>query len=696
MEALNITPDGKHSKKPYDLSNFNTDHCKGGQITVLGVRDTVPDSNYRMSVDSLTKTLLCNTANFAHMKENFYFVHVPLALISRNAYQMLVQRQQKYSALNMDIQQFPVFNLSDVVRRCVFIGSLPYDLLPSKWADVHGFNIGSNAIRLLDELGYGYFGDFLMYQRDYVSNYVSEHPDTTFDELQLAWNQSEESAGSVNKLLKDKLDGLLPSVARIASYQCVWYNFFRNDIYDNSVGAEIFNFDDVTYTTAGGSSVNYDVTVSANRGLDNFIIQCLQMRYNPNKKDLFMSSMPGTQFGAVSTVSLMDNVLLDVNVPSLTTGLVDSGSNTTYLFNQSKTNPLGTLSVLPPDSDSGEYGRVVSDYAPSALESNVWVDSNHTHTIASGTYSSAISSGTSLFDVLSLVESQAIQKWRQKSMLAGNKTIDQFRAHHGVVPRHLIDHLPDFIGSVDNEITIKEITSQANTLNAEEGENNLGEIRGRGYAVSDNRIFNFYSDDYGVLLLLHAIVPENTYSSYGLEKGNMMVYYNDFFQQEYENIGLETVPKILLNTMARYPFPELVHGRGLDDFADALDEGNIGYAPRNYGYKQYPSKVHGLFNPSRGFAGFNQASLDIFGYSDLQSFVLTRNDMVGKFVISAGTTQYPSLTMSLSKLYVNPSLFDSIFSFKADDWYDSDAFITHARFNCQAMLPMTVTGLPQF
>lgn len=693
MEALNITPDGKHSKKPYDLSNFNTDHCKGGQITVLGVRDTVPNSNYRMSVDSLTKTLLCNTANFAHMKENFYFVHVPLGLISRNSYQMLVQREQKYSAMNMDIQQFPVFNLSDVVRRCIFIGSLPLELLPSNWADVHGFNIGSNAIRLLDELGYGYFGDFLMYQRDYVANYVSEHPDTTFEELQLAWNQSEESAGSVNKLLKDKLDGLFPSVARVAAYQCVWYNFFRNDIYDNAVGAEIFNFDDVTYKATISSEVNYDVIASANRGLDNFIIQCLQMRYNPNKKDLFMSSMPGTQFGAVSTVSLMDNVLVDLSGSAASDR--ETKWSTVSVMNSNETEVLGKFEVLPPDSSSGEYGRVASTYAPNSA-TQIGINYPHYHNVPFSGVSAALDSGTSLFDVLSLVESQAIQKWRQKSMLAGNKTIDQFRAHHGVVPRHLVDHLPDFIGSVDNEITIKEITSQANTLDADAGENNLGEIRGRGYAVSDNRTFNFYSDDYGVLLLLHAIVPENTYSSYGLEKGNMMVYYNDFFQQEYENIGLETVPKILLNTMARYPFPELVHGRGRDDFADALDEGNIGYAPRNYGYKQYPSKVHGLFNPSRGFAGFNQASLDIFGYSDLQSFVLTRNDMVGKFVISAGTTQYPSLTMSLSKLYVNPSLFDSIFSFKADDWYDSDPFITHARFNCQAMLPMTVTGLPQF
>lgn len=702
MAALNITPDGKHSKKPYDLTSRSTDHCKGGMITVVGVRDTVPDSDYNLGVDAYTKTMLCNTANFAHMKENYYFVHVPLGLLSRNAYQMLVQREQSYSAMPMDITQFPVFNLFEVVQTCIFYGSLPFDLLPSKYMDVHGFNICANAIRLLDQLGYGYYGDILMYYRDNIANYLKDHPTATLAELLTRYIGSDDvpTSGLLYKFLKGKLNGLYPSVARIGAYQCVWYNFFRNDIYDCDVDASCYNFDDVTYKTGG--SVNYDVTAVGNRGVDNFIINCLQMRYNPNKKDIFMSSMPGTQFGAASTVSLMDNVLLTINIPSSTSGSASySDAAVSSVSGVGGAGSYGGVRVLPPDSGSGEYGRLVTDYAPEMGTGQMLLDTPHTHLVSGGTTTSTLTGGTSLFDVLSLVESQAIQKWRQKSMLAGNKTVDQFRAHHGVVPRHLIDHLPDFIGSVDNEIMIKEITSQANTLDASEGQNNLGEIRGRGYSVSDNKMFRFHSDDYGVLLLLHAIVPENTYSSYGMDKGNMMVYYSDFFQQEYENIGLEAVPKILLNTLARYPFPELAHERGQEDFADALDEGCIGYAPRNYGYKQYPSKVHGLFNPSR-IEEFEDGALqpysDIFGYSDLQSFVLPRTDMVGmaKVVTVDPDNRYPTLTMSLSKLYVNPSLFDSIFAFKADDWLDSDPFFTDATFICQAMLPMTVTGLPQF
>ena len=82
MQALNAVPDGRQPKNGFDLSNFETFSQKGGMLNIVGVRDTVPNSDYKMAVDAFTRTLPCNTANFAHIKENYYFVHVPLGLIS--------------------------------------------------------------------------------------------------------------------------------------------------------------------------------------------------------------------------------------------------------------------------------------------------------------------------------------------------------------------------------------------------------------------------------------------------------------------------------------------------------------------------------------------------------------------------------------------------------------------------------------
>ena len=124
MAALNTVPNGKAPKNPFDLMNFETFHQKGGQLNVVGIRETIPNSDYKMSVDAFTRSQLCNTANFARMKENYYFVHVPLGLVSANAYQMLVQRKQPYSARDFGITQFPYFSLKTVLKRCLEVAHL--------------------------------------------------------------------------------------------------------------------------------------------------------------------------------------------------------------------------------------------------------------------------------------------------------------------------------------------------------------------------------------------------------------------------------------------------------------------------------------------------------------------------------------------------------------------------------------------
>lgn len=707
FQALNATPVTKMPKNGFDLHNFETIHSKGGQLLVCGVRDTVPNSDYRMAVDAFTRSLPCNTANFAHIKENYYFVHVPLGLINRNAYQMLVQRKQGYSALDMGIAQFPTFSLGTVLKRALEIAHLDVTQVANqKFADVHGFNIGRGVYRLFDLLGYGCYLDIL---------------ESTFLENGLTVSQA--------KTLLGYTDDVYPTANRLAAYQMVWYHFFRNDIYDNSVSPRCFNFDDVTYST--GTDPNYNIL--SVRDVDDFIIECCQLRYVPYKKDLFTGGMPGTQFGAVSSVTVGEIQGITAAFTGTPGSVTVNSSNGEQIVSPDSVGALsshGWITTDPNDSlrvgqpyamnvkvtnvtqrdtynvvEGQLVGPTVADgrpitpgevlvpgtiYQPGSI--NVSGTGSYT---PEGTVNLSSTSGTSLFDVLQLVEAQAIQKWRQKSMLAGNKTADQFRAHHGEVPKHLIDHLPDFIGSVDNEIQITEVTSQADTaVNADES--NLGEIAGRGYGASDAKYFHFHSTDYGILLLLHAIVPENTYSSFGIDAGNTMVYYNDFFQTEYVNLGLQAVPKYLLNANEVNPMfdPEGAHGsEGRETFTS--DIGVCDYAPRYYQYKQYPSRVHGMFNPTRLTANYWQPD-SRFGFSDFQSFVMTRFDLVNVINAGEGLQYWDNLTLTTSNLYVNPCMFDSIFAVNADDSEITDHFVSHIKFICDASLPMPVLGLPQF
>lgn len=701
MAALNTVPNGKAPKNPFDLGNFETFHQKGGQLNVAGVRETMPNSDYRMSVDAFTRTQLCNTANFARMKENYYFVFVPFGLVCSNAYQMLVQRKQPYSARDFGTTQFPYFSLKVVLKRCLEIAHLDLtQTANAKFRDVHGFNIGLGAFKLLDMLGYGCYLDIV---------------ESTFKSSQaLTVDQAKAIFDTIN---------YQPNALAIGAYQMIWYYFFRNDIYDNNVTAKIFNFDDVVAASPGSEPTsNYDIL--AVRDVDDFIIDCLQLRYVPYKNDVFMGAMPGTQYGAVSTVSLTQTLPLVISGSASLSGITgnDAGRHNAGRYvdgvwssitaeeaselsdgvfvgrnpSDSKLNPysLRIGEIMLQHDQSGVVDNAI--YSGWSKDSSAYLDT-HNHILSGSatlSTSGSINSGSSLFDVLQLVEAQAIQKWRQKSMLAGNKTADQFRAHHGEVPRHLIDHIPDFIGSVDNVIQVTEITSQADTASASD-ESNLGEIRGRGYGASDNKVFNFHADDYGYVFLLHAIVPENTYSSFGLDKKNTKLYYTDFYQEEFMNIGLEALPNYQLNITDSvgepFPFPG-PHGQGGDTFP-----GNgvalRGYVPRYYEYKQYISKVHGMFNPSR-LSTYDHGVSDLFGYSDMQSFVMPRADLV--IPLNTSLIQFNFLVWTLSKLYVNPTLFDSIFAENADSHELTDNFFSHVRFNCDALQPVSVLGLPQF
>lgn len=671
-QLLQTSPSGGHSKEAFDLHNYEYFHQKGAQLNIASIRSVAPGCDYELSVDSITRSDLCNTANFADIKENWYILFVPNFLVSNNAYQMLVQRRQDYSAIRSNIEQFPVFDLKAVVKRCLQIGWQAHvgdinRLDDPQWFDVHGFCIAPGALRLLDMAKYGC----------YIDLYEFICAGATDAEI-------EDRYDAVAAYLDERLNGIYPSVQNIGAYQCAWYSYFRNSIYDVAGDASCYNFDDVVMHAEG---VTPAFEVTAVRGVDDFIQKCLKLHYVGNKKDMFMGSMPGTQFGACASVPMATDL-----------SFVFSGVTGTDADRHINNFPEGQT------GNQTVYRTYVSHYKSdgSIVSGTVYPDT-HTHQLVSNV---SISKGYSLFDVLTLVQSQAMQKWRQKSMLAGNKTIDQFRAHHGEVPRHLVDHLPDFIGSLDNMINVTEITSTANTLDAEQGTNNLGEIRGRGYGVSDvKRKFHFHSSDYGTVLLLHSIVTENVYPSFGLAYDNRLIYYSDFFQQEFQNIGLEAVPKFLLDVLSKDAFGAITDPHpdaSLSQFLEGQMMNLFGMYAKYFGYKEYFDQVHGLFNPTRIVTADPLGGGDRFGYADLQSFVVPRADMVAPLTYhqDAVTHEWQLVDgwnlFNLSRIYQNPRLYDSIFGTNADDHFTTDHFFTKCRFNVDALLPMTKLGLPNF
>ena len=739
FEALNATPDGGAPKNAFDLHSYEWMTSKAGQLLPVGCREVVPDGTYDLSVDAYTMTFPCNTASQADMKENYYFLFIPYYLLTRTAYSFFPQRKDNHSALDYQYNQMPWFPLGDVVHYCVsrvaqdiILGNNGHHSLSPQSDDVHGFSKWSGALRLLDLLGYGNYLDCVQVCVERNKNGFSY-------------------TGFLNDL-KSNLNQYKPNALRIAAYQKAWYCYFRNSIYDNNISPKSFNFDDVTYP----SDTTYNILDY--RSIGEFVSDCLQLRYVQNKKDVISGSMPGTQFGAVSSVPLQID-LSDLGgtfvgntvTPTfsgtrrqwtLSSNFDDGGHQIGYFDSNNVWHALTDAQYSTLYNTSGNRkapylrtqpvvgGKVYVDGSPlianpgvqmnmMAEPGTVMQDGNrildrHSHGVPidytpQGTISSITPSGTinlsggttqsSLFDVLQLTEAQAIQKWRQKSMLAGQKAKDQWRAHYGTVPEHLKDDYPDFIGSVDNPIHISQVVSQANTL-AENDKSNLGDIAGRGYGASDPKKFRFHAKEYGIIMLFRSIVSENVYMSYGIDRANQLIYYSDFWQPEFQNIGLEAVPKSIIQGFV--PSQSAPSGEG-GDTPLPVTSSVIGYAPRNYQLKQYRSKVHGLFNPSR-FLNVPQGIFDtpVFNFGQLESFVQLRRDLMQECIYSIDQTGTSislvvgNVPISLSTLYVNPSVTNSTFAFDADAFEDSDTFIHKHRFNCDAVQPLSVLGLPQF
>ena len=684
FEALNATPEGGAPKNPFDLHNFEWLTSKAGQFVPVSCREVVPDGTYDMSVDNYTLTFPCNTASQADMKENYYFVFVPFYQITRSAYAFTVQRKDNHSALDYQFEQMPSFPLGTVVRRCIEIASVGEadsleDASMEDFIDIHGFNIGNGALRLLDNLGYGCYLDMLAQYKAYVETDPAEGD-----------KPSEEFLDE----LEEYLNKFKPNALRIAAYQKIWYCYFRNSMYDNAISPRSFNFDDVTYP----SDTTYNILDY--RSVDEFILECLQLRYVQNKKDIVSACMPGTQFGAVSSVMLTSDLTgdLETGQPSYVKGSASTwpDQSTKAYDSQHDTAGMVGYAVAGVDTTNKRDSFYMNGFT-SEGEVYVQLRTPHTHT-GELTLGGA---GQSLFDVLQLVESQAIQKWRQEAMLAGSRTRDNWKAHYGVVPRHMVDDYPDFIGSVDNLIQISQVISQANTLTSEAGKTNLGDIAGRGYGASDNKSFRFHATEYGVVMLCRAVVSENVYASFGLDRANQLIYYTDFWQPEYQNIGLEAVPKNILDSF--YPmYPDSVvdpTGEGGDSPLPA-NSTVIGYAPRNYQLKHYRSKVHGLFNPARLqdlTIPTPESEIGNIGFGQLESFVQIRRDVVQHMVagVNGGLGGY-GITIGLSQLYVNPSVTNSTFAFDADSSEETDTFIHKCRVNFTAVQPLSVLGMPQF
>lgn len=632
-----VKPTASLNRNGFDLSQRHVFSAQVGQLLPVVVLDCIPGDHHEFDCASLIQTMPVKSDAFARMTAHFETYFVPYSQMWDSWNSLITQRQLLSSAHQHRSTYSPCFDLKN------FLTSVNLSRR-NGIQDIHGRPAADNALRLADMLGYG----------SYYSMFKEERASTAFRTYE---------------------DSHYMNIWRIGAYNKIWYDYYRNKFYDDSVlSVYTWNFDDLgspvmdlNNTTPDDISlyrVEARVTPDASNpytSLDSLVpanltqrntsvwthpMALFQMRYRQWKKDIFTSLMPSAQYGVVSSVTMSNIQLINIgnleNSRNAASAIVNgsTGSNAAALRSQGT-----TLS----DNDSRWN-------IPNAV------------------------------DVYQIKRAQMLQKWRESVLRGGDSLSGQTKARFGVTPKHSSDDTCEYVGAWSTPIEINPVYSQAATSEAP-----LGEIAGRGRGTGAGH-FEYNATEYGVLMCIMSILPESEYDSIMIDKQNTFIEPFDYFTPEFENVGLEPVHGYQLNALGSAFYP--TEASLLEPIPSSDLDAVLGYTSRYSCYKTAVDKVHGEFQARGMFMSpETDTEMPIRKAGSLVHWVMPRWEM-----------QYNSGRLRLSSIYISPDIDRSLFemSFPIDEYPDNawdtyyDHYLFDAYFNVKSVRPLSVTGLPQW
>lgn len=246
----------------------------------------------------------------------------------------------------------------------------------------------------------------------------------------------------------------------------------------------------------------------------------------------------------------------------------------------------------------------------------------------------------------------ALEKLMRLTRRAGGfDYISQTLAHYGFEPPRGRGDKVEFVGGTANNINISEVVSTADTAKGF-----TGQIYGRGIGSIDEKgNTEFTAKEHGVLMCIASIVPDSDYSAEGLNSFNSKLQRGDYFQPEFQDLGLQPVFNYeLYNRIYADNMPENLR----------INKGVFGFAPRYAEYKSAFDKLHGEFRNGRNMSMWSSVSN-----------VTDTNQGVAR-----------------NSLKINPGVFNRIFAEVYNGHESTDQFLTSAQFECKIIRPMSVTG----
>lgn len=434
-----------------DLSHRVLYTCNLGELMPVMCEEMVPNDYFEVDIASLVRTFPLQTAAFVRAKICFDFFFVPMTAVWRNFDKFYYQRDDNFTSFTRNWLYEPNIKLSELKSMCDSGYTGTTHVTSSQ------FDTPEARYRLLQLLGYGDVRTF------------------------------NTSGATYNRSL---------SALPIYAYNRIYNLWYRNAWRDEPSESDVMTFsaDNLSCEDYEGSLVDAAGTNNLfKQPLDNFV----SVHFHSYPKDLYMGSMPNSQFGDVSTVET-----------SLTT---DHGFTTK---GTSWTGPAHLRGGLAWPTVGQEDGSVL-DAAPQT------------------------------FSILDERKAIALQKWKEYNMRAGWKSSSQARAMFGVnVPTDRA-HDVEYIDGFHFPLMIDEI---AQTTGANDVSSPLGELGGKAIGVGNGNKVKFSSGErFGYFFCIAYVLPDTEYDAVGLNPMLVRSEPEDHYMPAFENLGMAPIYKWMLN-----------------------------------------------------------------------------------------------------------------------------------------------------
>ena len=494
---------GKVRRNGFDLSHKQMFTAPLGMLLPIYCEEVVPSDHFKISVQSLTRTLPLNTAAFARVSEHFDFFFVPYRRLysdfddfvignnenvnffrsllygtaGEDGKVVLSAPQLKNSAgvnISTKAGQRPLlFSLKYIAQQVVsslYFTRINMDDLSifGNYNDELGYPLNYGARRLLDLLGYG--------------NY---HAPKTGDPSFFA-------AGEVGPTNTENLVNLFA----LQAYQKIYQDFYRNTYWQ----AEDFSlstskwYDYLTRTYTNESfptdAVNGDVIP--------WLRKLLTVRYADYKKDMLMSIKPMQQLGDLTLI-------------------YNDTFNSRNIATQDNSVDMQHNSESPLNGDSSDTFTSLNNglFTSRALDGSTELGQAKPSSI--------------YLSLLDIRIAKCLQRWKAVSLTNRMDYKNQVKAHLGAtVPDGRAD-LAEYIGGHTNSLNISEVTNTAE---------NQGNISGKGTMYSNNDTITYDVKEHGVIMCIYHLVPEIDYSGCQLQRQHTKSHFMDYLQPEYQHLGL--------------------------------------------------------------------------------------------------------------------------------------------------------------